>query len=69
MSDWWPWKRRKVRSDRGWQKVEEAAAAAQAEKEAVLQLAEQRADSGMDRRDAYASVLREFMERKRGSNG
>lgn len=69
MSDWWPWNRRKARLEQGREKVIEAAMAARQEREAVLQLAEKRVEEGMPRREAYASVLNDFIERKRGSNG
>lgn len=64
----WPWKSRKARIEEGWDKVRTAVEAGKAEHQAVLDLAEKRSESVGSKREAYAQVLEELLNRKRGLN-
>ena len=64
----WPWKSRKARIQEGWEKVRTAVEAGKAEHQAVLELAEKRSEGAVSKREAYAQVLEELLNRKRGIN-
>ena len=65
MVNWWPFGARKKRIEEGWQKVRMAVEAGRAEHKAVLEIAEKLAKNE-PKRQAYTTVLEEFMNRKRG---
>lgn len=69
MFNWLPWNSRKKRTALDWERVETAKKAMATEHVAAVALAEMTTLAGVERKEAYANVLAEYVNRKRGLHG
>jgi hypothetical protein len=69
MGKFWPFKTRRQRIADDWEKVQESLQAAEADRKALIEMAEKRAaEAGITRREAYSEMLTALLNRKL-SNG